>query len=468
MRSLWPRCTWECGSARLTDVRDVEVQYAVRDGASIAYEVFGNGPVDLALHSSRFPIDLMWDLPQLAEFLDALGRIARVVMWDQRGSGASDPLPTTDGAAGMESAAADSLAVLEAAGFDRPTHMNLYSGPNEMFFAATYPDRVRSLIVFHLRTSYPELRGYSEDQRKKMARALATTRGLRADDPRVAHDPVLQRWWGRARRLGTSPEATARQMEWGAQADIEFLLGSVRAPTLVLHRRDNRFFDVETSRVASSLIPSARFVEVPGAEVDAFLGDTAPVLAEIERFLAEPKGHLVHDRVLATVLFTDMVASTEQLAARGDDAWRHVLEDHDKTAGRVVADYQGRVVKQTGDGILATFDGPARAVRCAAALFEAAARQGITLRGGLHTGEIELRSSDVAGIAVVVASRIAALADANEILVSHTVVDLTAGSGLHFEPRGEHELKGVPGTWPTFAAAAALVRNPLSAQTRQI
>lgn len=450
---------WACVSARLPDVRDVEVEYAVRDGASIAYEVFGDGPVDVALPAGRFPIDLMWDLPQLAAFLDALGRMARVVVWDRRGCGASDPLPTTDAAAGMESSAADTLAVLDAAGFDRPTLMNLYMGPSGVFFAATYPHRVRSLIVFHLRTSWPELRGFSTDQRKKLARALTSARGLRAENPRVAHDPTLQRWWGRARRLAHSPEAAAREMEFGSQVDIESVLGSVRAPTLVLHRRDNPSPDVATSRLASSLIPNARFVEVPGAEIDAFLGDTAPILAEIERFLSESESHVVDDRVLATVLFTDIVASTEQLAARGDDSWRHVLDDHDTTTGRIVTSYLGRVVKQTGDGILATFDGPARAVRCAAALFEAADRQGITLRAGLHTGEIALRPADVTGIAVVIASRISAIADGHEILVSRTVVDLTAGSGLEFEPHGEHELKGVPGTWSLFVSRPPAARG---------
>jgi class 3 adenylate cyclase len=221
---------------------------------------------------------------------------------------------------------------------------------------------------------------------------------------------------------------------------------------LVLHREDNRVFDLETSRAAAQQIPHARFVEIPGSEADLFLGDTRTVLTEIERFLAEPEGEVGRDRVLATVLFTDIVSSTEQLAARGDRPWRHLLDDHDKTTSRVVAEYRGRVVKQLGDGMLATFDGPARAVLCAAALLDAARTQGISLRAGLHTGEIELRPSDVAGIAVHIASRIAALADANEILVSRTVVDLTAGSGLQFEPRGEHELKGVPGGWLTFAA----------------
>jgi class 3 adenylate cyclase len=209
--------------------------------------------------------------------------------------------------------------------------------------------------------------------------------------------------------------------------------------------------DIDTSRAAAAKIPDARLVELPASENDLFLGDTAPVLAEIERFLREPEAGATHDRVLATVLFTDIVASTERLAAGGDDAWRRTMDDHDRTMERLVAAYGGRIVKPTGDGILATFDGPARAVRCAAELLDAAAAEGITLRAGLHTGEIEIRPTDVTGIAVHIANRISALANPSEILVSRTVVDLTAGSGLQFEGRGEHQLKGVPGTWPTFA-----------------
>jgi pimeloyl-ACP methyl ester carboxylesterase len=286
-------------------VRDVEVDYAVRDGAGIAYEVFGSGSVDLVF-SGRFPIDLMWDLPQLAYFLDALGKVARVIAYDNRGYGASDPLPTTDGAAGTESAAADLLAVMDAVGCDRASLLNLYGATHVVFFAATYPERVRSLIVAHLRTSYPELRGFSMEQRKKMARALATTRALRSENPRVAHDPVLQRWWERARRLGSSPEATARQMEWAADIDVESVLGSVRAPTLVLHRRDNHLWDLETSRAATARIPNARFVELPGSEMDVFLGDTAPALAEITRFIRQEEAIIGDERPLATVLFTDI------------------------------------------------------------------------------------------------------------------------------------------------------------------
>jgi len=321
-----------------------------------------------------------------------------------------------------------------------------------MFFAATYPERVRSLIVGHLRPSFPELRGFSMEQRKKMARALATGRGLHSDNPRMAHDPVLQRWWGRARRLACCPEETARLMEFAANADIESVLGSVRVPTLVLHRRDAKPWDIETSRAAAARIPNARFVELPGSEIDLFLGDVAPVLAEITRFLQQEEATGGDDRQLATVLFTDIAASTERLASEGDRAWRRVLDDHDDIIGRTAIAYRGRVVKTLGDGILATFDGPARAVRCAAAIRDTLAGHGVPVRAGLHTGEIEQRGDDIAGIAVHIASRISALADPGEILVSRTVVDLTAGSGITYDSRGDHELKGVPGTLPIFSA----------------
>jgi len=288
-----------------------------------------------------------------------------------------------------------------------------------------------------------------------MARARLGIESLEADNPREAHDPFLREWWGRARRLYTSPEIALEQMDFAAQIDVKPVLSTVRAPTLVLHRRDNQVWDIQTTRVAADQIPNAKFVELPGTERDIFLGDTSPVLAEIERFLREPETAATPDRVLATVLFTDIVASTEQLAARGDDAWGRALDEHDRTMERLVASYRGRVVKSTGDGILATFDGPARAVHCAAELIDAASQQGITLRAGLHTGEIEIRPTDIIGIAVHVANRISSLADPSEILVSRTVVDLTAGSGLQFEPRGEHQLKGVPGSWPTFAAVSS-------------
>jgi class 3 adenylate cyclase len=241
-------------------------------------------------------------------------------------------------------------------------------------------------------------------------------------------------------------------MELAADMEFEWVLGSVRAPTLVLHRRENKLWDIETSRAAAARIPNARFVELPGSEVDLFLGDVEPVLKEITRFIQQEDASVGDERVLATVLFTDIAASTERLAAEGDRAWRRILDEHDETIDRTVTSYRGSVVKALGDGILATFDGPARAVRCAAAIRDTLAGVGITVRAGLHTGEIELRGSDIAGIAVHIASRVSALANPGEILVSRTVVDLTAGSGVTYDSHGEHELKGVPGTLPIFAA----------------
>jgi class 3 adenylate cyclase len=320
-------------------------------------------------------------------------------------------------------------------------------------FAGTYPQRTRSLILTHFRASFPELRGLNEDQRRKLARRLATTEGLRTENPRLAHDPELQRWWGRAHRLMNSPHATAESMELAAIADVSSVLHSVRVPTLVVHRRDNQVWDLETSRAAAGGIAGARFVELPGSEVSIFLGDTAPLLDAIEQFLREDEQVVAEDRPLATVLITDIVESTEQLVAVGDDAWRQSMDAHDHVVDRAVSAHRGRVVKHTGDGVLATFDGPARAVRCAEAIRDALAERGIVVRSGLHTGEIELRQTDVAGIAVHVASRVAALAGPGEVLASRTVVDLTAGSGITFDPRGEHQLKGVPGVWPIFAAS---------------
>jgi class 3 adenylate cyclase len=443
------------GSRQTGGVRHAEVRYAERDGDYLAFTVFGEGPTDLVIPQNRVPIDLIWEWPHLATFMEALGRLARVITWDGRGFGASDPVldPT---ASTTEGFADDLRAVLRAADSERASLFDMGSGGAvSAAYPATYPERVQSLILVNLRRSYPELLGLSPSSRKRLAMRLRSPERLRFENPRAADDPVVQRWWGHAMRLANSPEQLATHLEGALVAgDLGPVHSTLRMPTLVLHRRGNRVWDIESSRAAASAIPNARFVELPGAENDIFLGDTAPVLAEIDRFLAEPGGGLESDRVLSTVLFTDMVASTQQLAARGDDAWRRTLDDHDQTMSRLVADHRGRVVKQLGDGILATFDGPARAVRCAAALLVAAQDQGITLRAGLHTGEIELRPADVTGIAVVIAQRISDLAAPNEIVVSRTVVDLTAGSGLQFEPRGDHELKGVPGTWSTFAASA--------------
>ena len=390
-------------------VRDTEVRYAERNGDYLAYSVFGSGSHDLAVLQSRTPIDLMWELPQLAAFMEALGRMARVIVWDGRGSGASDPVRGPNSSSN-EIFTDDMATVMDAAGAERVTILDLSNGGASMIFAATYPERVRSLILVNLRVSFPEFDQMSDAQRKRFAIKLKRADFLNIENPRLAHDPVLRRWWERAGRLLNSPEAAARHIEIASRINYEPFFPGVQHPALVLHRRDNRVWDIETSRVAAATIPGARFVELPGSENDIFLGDTAPVLAEIEQFLAEPEIDIASDRQLSTVLFTDIVSSTEQLAERGDEAWRRILDDHDRTMDRIVTAYRGRVVRQTGDGILATFDGPARAVHCAAAMLDAATEAGVTLRAGLHTGEIELRPPDIAGIAVHIASRVADLA----------------------------------------------------------
>ena len=447
------RCRAAAGGwGKTGGVRDVEVRYAEHGGKCLAYEVFGEGPTDLLVHQVCYPIDLTWDLPQLSEFMGGLGECARVIAFDSRGEGASDPIDDP-GAATLEAWCDDALAVLDAAGADRATVFDMTTGVGGIVLAATYPDRVRSLILSHLWTSTPELRTMSPSELRQISRTFSSVEDLEVMNPRVAHDPVLRQWWGRAHRLLLSPEAAFDYYQWGARMDVEPLLSSVRVPTLVLHRRDNRVFDIEISRLAAAKIRDARFVELPGSETDLFLGDTRPVLAAVRPFLeAEPSSAVDDVRQLATVLFTDIVASTEHLAAMGDAAWRRMLDEHDDAVDRVVAAHRGRVIDRAGDGILATFDGPARAVRCAEAIRDVAAELGLIVRSGLHTAEIELRGDRIAGIAVHIASRVSALANPGEILTSRTVVDLTAGSGITFDSRGDHQLKGVPGNWAIYAA----------------
>jgi class 3 adenylate cyclase len=429
-------------------MRESEVHFVEHEGTSLAYTVFGTGPVDLLVQQALFPIDLMWDLAPLAAFLERLGRIARVIMFDTRGAGASDPLPEL--AAAVEKQADEILAVLDAAGSTRPSMLDLAYGTTGVALAATYPERLRSLVIYDQRTSFPYLRGATEVQLRKLARALVGVRALQAENPRLAHDPDLQRWWGRARRLMNSPAEKARAMEWAAAIDVSAILPAVRTPVLVLHRRENRMISVDQARETASAFPNARFVEIPGDEAAAFLGDTETTLREIEAFLAEDDHARDDDRPLATLLFADIVGSTEQLARVGDAPWRATLDRFDSIVEAAVAAHRGRVVNRAGDGVLAVFDGPARAVRCGASLRDALTADGCTLRVGLHTGEIELRGADVAGIAVHVASRISDEAAPGQVVVSRTVVDLTAGSGLTFEPLAVRSLKGVPGEWSLF------------------
>jgi class 3 adenylate cyclase len=422
---------------------------------SLAYAVLGDGPVDLVwVPGLASSLEFDFEHPESLRFWERLGSFSRLIKFDKRGMGLSD---RNVGAPTLEERMDDVRAVMDAVGSERAALIGVSEGgPMSMLFAATYPERTVALILFGTGARNRKDVDYPYGDEESFAElyriidtAWGTGESLRVFGPSLLEYEPSREYFGRMERAAGSPGTIRAMLDALIEIDVRATLPLISAPTLILHTTNDRAVPIANGRWLAEHIPGAQFIEIPG---EHGVWDPDRVVDAIELFVTGKRHPVATDRVLSTVLFTDMVASTEQLAASGDTAWRNVLDAHDETAARVVADYRGRVVKQTGDGILATFDGPARAVRCAAALLEAAARQRITLRAGLHTGEIEVRPSDVAGIAVHIASRIAALANGNEVLVSRTIVDLTAGSGIDFEPRGEHELKGIPGTWPTFAA----------------
>jgi class 3 adenylate cyclase len=324
-----------------------------------------------------------------------------------------------------------------------------------VLFAATYPDRCRALALYgsFSRFSYwfpteealEAFFGY-------VAQAWGTGGSVQRFAPSRANDATFQRWWGRNERLGASPAAVTALMRMNSQIDISGILPAVRVPTLVIHRTGDKAVNVDGGRDMAAHIPGARLVELPGADHIFYVGENADEIADaIEEFLTGSRAPVAVDRVLATVLFTDIVGSTEKAAALGDQRWRDLLDNHHATIRRNLARFRGHEVKTTGDGFLATFDGPARGVRCASAIAEEIRALGIEVRAGLHTGECEMIGDDVGGIAVHIGARVAALAGASDVLVSSTVKDLVAGSGLRFGDRGIQSLKGIPGEWRIFA-----------------
>jgi class 3 adenylate cyclase len=438
-----------------------ETRYVSVGDADIAYQVFGDGPRDLLfVYGQGSHVEAVRDVSFAREALRRLTSFSRLIVFDRRGTGASDPVGS-DAFPTWEEWAEDLGVVLDAEGSQQTAILaNVEAGGMAILFAAMHPARVSALVLVNTSARFlaaddhpfgvsPQARDAFVDWTRKH---WGTPEYVRLVTPSMAGDPEFLAFTARTQRMAMTPRAAAAQTAFATNIDVRAALLLIQAPTLVLHSRDSTIVPVQHGRYLADHIPGARLVELPGSDIGWSSAMALQIADEVADFLTGHRPAIEADRVLTTVLFTDMVSSTEQLAARGDDAWRRVLEDHDHTMSRVVSQYRGSVIKQLGDGILATFDGPARAVRCASALLEAARNQGISLRAGLHTGEIELRPSDVAGIAVHIASRIAALAEPNEILVSRTVVDLTAGSGLQFAPRGEYELKGVPGTWSTFAA----------------
>jgi class 3 adenylate cyclase len=430
--------------------------YAETDRGAIAYQVVGDGPIDVLVNRQiDAPIDLMWDEPRHASFLNRLSSFSRHIWFDPRGTGASDWIPHSEGRL-LESVVDDTVAVLNAVGCDRAALLSL-TVTTGLLFAATHPERTTGVVVVNGTARYRHAVDYPQGlPEAELDRALDLRRAagwaLERSNPSLAGDTRYRQWYERAQRLMAPPDYRLWRERSTLDIDLRHVLASVRAPTLIINRRDRRTAD--QTRFLAEQITSAKYVELPGADYLAFAGDATPVLDAIEEFLTGQLAPPRTDRVLATVLFTDLVGSTVRAAELGDRRWRELLTTHDGVIAQELDRFRGRQIKSTGDGVLATFDGPGRAIRCACAIREAVQALNINVRAGLHTGEIELRGDDVAGIAVHLAQRVSALAHPGEVLVSRTVTDLVAGSGIRFEDRGEHELKGIPGTWHLYSVVA--------------
>jgi class 3 adenylate cyclase len=436
-----------------------ETRFAFLGEDRIAYQVFGEGDIDLLYTSATGdPIDLRWGWPAYASFLRRLGAQARVIMFDGRGSGSSDSA-SGEPLGNWERWADDARAVLDAVRSERAVLFGTADGgPVAILFAASHPARTRALILantaagFNFAPASPEP---SWDDARAAAEYTAQAWGTPAlaefTMPDAARDPAFVRWFGRSNRLSWSPRDASTLIQWMTQVDVRDALGSVRVPTLVLHREGYTAIPIELGRDLADHISGARLAVLPGRDGYLFTDPAAEGLRHIEEFLRGLRTVTESDRALAAILFTDFIGSTRQLSALGDRAWRNVLDSHDVIARTAVEQHGGRLVRTTGDGILATFDGPGRAIRCALALSDALQPLGVEIRAGLHTGEVENRGTGVDGIAVHIAARVVEAAAAGELLVSAAVPMLVAGAGFEFEDRGEHELKGIPGTWQLFA-----------------
>ena len=438
------------------------------DGLHIAYQVVGSGPFDLVYTPGWFSnLECVWDVPELGEFLAELASFSRLILFDRRGFGLSDA-PTASGSWSLEAGMDDIRAVMDAAGSERAVLFGTDEGGAVCtLFAASDPGRVSALVLFAIWAKYfrsPDYPwGWTEQQDEAWMQRLESHWGTEEfwEDnayvsPHVSGDRARVRAWARYARLSASRGAALALGRMQAQTDIRAVLPTVTLPTLVLHRIYDTAEPVEQARYIGEQIPNATVVELPGNEHAPFAGDAERVLQELRRFVSAVRDEeAAFDRVLATVLFTDLVGSTERVAALGDRAWRELVERHHTVVRGLLARYRGTEVDTAGDGFFATFDGPARAVRCARAIIDAVQPLGLDVRAGVHTGEVETIDGKAGGLAVNIGARVAASAAPRELLVSSTVKDLTAGSGLEFEDAGRRELKGIPETWHLFRVVNA-------------
>jgi class 3 adenylate cyclase/pimeloyl-ACP methyl ester carboxylesterase len=438
-----------------------DVQFATNEGIHIAYRAWGTDEADLLyVPTWASNLDLIDEFPPIARGIERIASFARVIMLDRRGSGLSDRLP---GMATLEEGMDDLNAVLDAAGSERTALLGFNeSGPLCALYAATYPDRVSHLILyatFATTTWQPDYPwGQKPEEREEQIFWITQTWGVGGAgamlSPESADDERFLRWAARYQRGSVTRDALPDYFRILEKTDVRHVLETIQVPTIVLHRKDDRTVPVDNGRYLAEKIPGAKYVELEGTEHVPFFGDWESLADELEEFVTGSRHPHEGNRVLATILFTDIVGSTEKAAAMGDSRWRDLLDTHDETVKSLLERWQGRLVKATGDGLLATFDGPARAIRCASQMRNRLSSLGLQVRCGLHTGEVEVRGDDVGGIAVHIGARVMELAQPGEILVSSAIPPLIAGSGVSFEEKGSHTLKGVDGEWPVYAVSS--------------
>ena len=444
-----------------------ETRYATAPGGGyVAYQLFGSGPVNLVFVSNWMTnVDVMWEEPGMAAYFDRLASFARVLCFDKRGTGVSDPVPLGS-LPSLEEWMDDVAATMDAAGIAEAALLgDTEGGPMAMLFAASHPERISALALVNSFARWGRCEDYPIGMPQETTAKLVdryeqhwgvTSEILALTAPTMAHDERFSRWFTRYQRLAMPRGASAAMYRWVTELDVRSILPSIRVPTLVLQRAGARHHRAAFGRYLAEHIRDAKYVELPGVETLPFsAGDFGPLLDEVEEFLTGTRARPVLNRQLATVLFTDIVGSTLMAAQRGDAAWSRLARAHDEVVREHLRAYRGREVDHTGDGFLATFDGPARAVTCAARLVGDLQVRGITIRAGVHTGEVELVEGKLRGLAVHIAARVMAAAQEGGVLVSGTVRDLVVGSGIEFADRGTHELKGVPGSWPLFEATCA-------------
>ena len=449
-----------------------KTQYARRGDVNIAYQVVGEGPVDLLFAPGFIShVDLMWSEPMAASFFRRLASFSRLIVFDKPGTGASDPVASVPT---LEERVEDMRAVLDAAGSERAALLGISEGgPMSALFAATYPDRISTLVLYG---SFPKgapgpdyhwgRQGEYDEGAKRIDHMVdhwGEGTALDIFAPTLGGSAAMRSAYGLFERAAASPAMVRALFAAASEVDVRAVLPTIAVPTLVLHRAGDIPIPVEIGREMAEAVPGARYVELPGDDHIPWVGDSESILDEIEEFVTGTRHAADPERVLATVLFTDIVASTERAAELGDRRWRELLERHDVLVRAHLELFGGREVKTTGDGFVAAFDGPAKAIRCASAINQEVSKLGVETRAGVHTGECEQRGDDLGGLAVHIGARVGAKAGPGEVLVSSTVKELVVGSGIEFEDRGCVQLKGVPDEWRLFAVRGRTERPAVMA-----